>query len=320
MRIIIFFLLTAIGCIGLANAQDSRYPKGPVKVLVGYPAGQTTDFIARTIAEKLSDRWKQPVIIENIPGAGSGLAAAAVARSKNDGQTLLVTANAAMVIGPHIYEKVNYDTFKDFDFVNLSIWVPYVCAVSNSIPAQDVSSLRQYTKANPDKVSYGSPGTGTISHLTMERLKAEYEINVLHVPYKGSGAVLTDLVAGNIQFACEPALVMAPLIKAGRIKPMAVTSETRLPMFPNVPTIAETYPGFLSGAWIGFVVPKGVPNPIIQQINTDITSIIKESTVKEKFETAGLIVLGEGPSQFLKLAQSDNERYGKLVRQLNLKP
>ena len=117
MRIIIFFLLTAIGCIGLANAQDSRYPKGPVKVLVGYPAGQTTDFIARTIAEKLSDRWKQPVIIENIPGAGSGLAAAAVARSKNDGQTLLVTANAAMVIGPHIYEKVNYDTFKDFDFV-----------------------------------------------------------------------------------------------------------------------------------------------------------------------------------------------------------
>lgn len=320
MRIIIFSLLAVMGCMGLANAQDSKYPKGPVKVLVGYPAGQTTDFIARTIAEKLSDRWKQPVIIENIPGAGSGLAAAAAARSKNDGQTLLVTANAAMVIGPHIYEKVNYETFKDFDFVNLSIWIPYVCAVSSTLPVQDIASLRQYIKANPDKVSYGSPGTGTISHLTMERLKAEYEINVLHVPYKGSGAVLTDLVAGNVQFACEPALVMAPLIKAGRIKPIAVTSETRFPMFPNVPTIAETYPGFSSGAWIGFVVPKGVPNPIVQKINTDIISVLKDPVVKEKFETAGLTVLGEGPAQFTKLALSDNERYGKLVRQLNLKP
>jgi tripartite-type tricarboxylate transporter receptor subunit TctC len=154
----------------------------------------------------------------------------------------------------------------------------------------------------------------------MERLKAEYEINVLHVPYKGSGAVLTDLVAGNIQFACEPALVMAPLIKAGRIRAIAVTSEARLPMFPTVPTIAETYPGFSSGAWIGFVVPKGVPNPIIQKINTDITAVLKDSAVKEKFETAGLVVVGDGPVPFTKIALADNERYGKLVRQLNLKP
>ena len=319
LRIISAFLFL-LGCAGLVNAQDSKYPKGPVKVLVGYPAGQTTDFIARTISEKLSEKWAQPVVIENIPGAGSALAAASAARAKNDGQTLLVTANAAMVIGPHIYEKVNYDTFKDFDFVNLSIWVPYVCAVTNAIPAQDIASLRQYIKANPDKISYGSPGTGTISHLTMERLKAEYEINVLHVPYKGSGAVLTDLVAGNIQFACEPALVMAPLIKAGRIRPIAVTSEARLPMFPNVPTIAETYTGFSSGAWIGFVVPKGVPNPIIQKINTDISSVLKDPVVKEKFDTAGLVVVGDGPAAFTKIALADNERYGKLVRQLNLKP
>ena len=313
---VILFLLSA----GLTHAEELNYPRGPVKILVGYPPGQTTDFIARTIGDKLTAIWKQPVIIENIPGAGSGLAAAAAARAKNDGQTLLFTATAAMVIGPHIYEKINYDTFRDFDFVNLSVWVPYICGVTPTLPVTDLNSLRLYIKANPDKVSYGSPGTGTISHLTMERLKAEYDFNVLHVPYKGSSAALTDLVAGNVQFACEPVLVMAPLMKAGRIKAIAVTSETRLPMFPNIPTIAETYPGFSSGAWIGFVVPKGTSNLIIQKLNADINSVLKEPAVREKFETAGLIVLGEGPAPFTKMAQSDNERYGKLVHKLNLKP
>jgi tripartite-type tricarboxylate transporter receptor subunit TctC len=180
--------------------------------------------------------------------------------------------------------------------------------------------LKLYIKANPDKVSYGSPGVGTISHLTMERLKAEFDFNVLHVPYKGSAAVFTDLVAGNVQFACEPPGVIAPLIKAGRIKAISVTSANRLPTFPNVPTIAETYPSFTSGAWVGLVVPKGVPNAIIQKINTDINSIVKEKSVKDKLEAAGLIVLSEGPSEFTKTALADNERYGKLVRQLNLKP
>ena len=319
MRIVIA-ILSMLVVVASAHAQDTTYPKGPVKVLVGYPAGQTTDMIARTIGEKLADKWKQPVIIENIPGAGSGLAAAAAARAKNDGQTLLFTANAAMVIGPHIYEKVNYETFKDFDFVNLTVWVPYVCAVSANLPVQDMASLKLYIKANPDKVSYGSPGVGTISHLTMERLKAEYDFNVLHVPYKGSAAVLTDLVAGNVQFACEPPGVMAPLVKAGRIKAISVTSANRLPTFPNVPTIAETYPGFASGAWVGLVVPKGVPSAIIQKINTDVGTIVKEAAVKEKFEAAGLIVLSDGPNEFTKIAMADNERYGKLVRQLNLKP
>ena len=319
MRIVITILL-ALVFIPSAHAQDTNYPKGLVKVLVGFPAGQTTDMIARTIGEKLADKWKQPVVIENIPGAGSGLAAAAAARAKNDGQTLLYTANAAMVIGPHIYEKVNYETFKDFDFVNLTVWVPYVCAVTLNLPVQDMASLKLYIKANPDKVSYGSPGVGTISHLTMERLKAEFDFNVLHVPYKGSAAVLTDLVAGNVQFACEPPGVIAPLIKAGKIKAISVTSANRLPILPNVPTIAETYPGFASGAWVGLVVPNGVPNAIIQKINIDINSIVKETSVKDKLEAAGLIVLSDGPSEFTKIAMADNERYGKLVRQLNLKP
>lgn len=312
-------ILTIFIVTGSVNAQDA-YPKGPVKILVGFPAGQTTDMIARTIGERLADKWKQPVIIENIPGAGSGLAAGAAARAKNDGQTLLFTANAAMVIGPHIYEKVNYDTLRDFDFVNLTVWVPYVCAVSPNLPVQDMASLKAYIKANPDKISYGSPGTGTISHLTMERLKAEFDFDVLHVPYKGSAAVLTDLVAGNVQFACEPPGVMAPLVKAGRIKAISVTSAERLPTFPNVPTIAETYSGFLSGAWVGLVVPKGVPAVIIQKINVDVSLILKETTVKEKFESAGLIVLSDGSNVFTKVVQTDNERYGKLVRQLNLKP
>ncbi len=315
------FILTIISAffmMAVAHAQDPVYPDGIVKALVGYPAGQTTDMIARTIAERLADKWKSTVIVENIPGAGSTLAASAATRAKKDGQTILFTANAAMVIAPYIYDNLNYQPLKDFEFINLSIWVPYVCAVTPTLPVTDMTSLAQYIKNNPDKVSYGSPGVGTISHLTMEMLKADHHFNLLHVPYKGSAAVLTDLAAGNVQFACEPPSVIAPLVKAGRIKPIAVTSEKRLSQFPDVPTIGETYPGFTSGAWVGVVVPKGVPAYVIQKLDADISAVLTEPAVIKKFEEAGLVVFSQGPDKFTKLVKMDDDRFSKLIKGLKL--
>ena len=316
-RILTF--IPALAMMAAAHAQGTNYPDGIVKALVGYPAGQTTDMIARTISERLADKWKSTVIVENIPGAGSTLAASAAARAKKDGQTILFTANAAMVIGPHIYESLTYKPLEDFEFVNLSIWVPYVCAVTPSLPVTDMKSLEQYIKKNPDKVSYGSPGVGTISHLTMEMLKADHHFNLLHVPYKGSAAVLTDLAAGNVQFACEPPSVIAPLAKAGRIKPIAVTSEKRLAQFPDIPTIAETYPGFTSGAWVGVAVPKGVPGFVITKLDADISDVMKEPAVIKRFEDAGLVVVSDGPEKFTKLVIFDDNRFSKLIKNLNLK-
>jgi len=316
------FLFPVATCLLISTAvgaqQTEQYPNGVVKAIVGYPAGQTTDIIARTITERLAQKWGTPIVVENIAGAGSTIAAANASKAKKDGQTILFTANAAMVTGPHIYKKLTYKPFDDFEFVNLSIWVPYVCAVNPAMPVTDMASLRKYIKDNPGKVSYGSPGVATMSHLTMERLKAEHGFDVLHVPYKGSAAVLTDLASGNLQFACEPASVVGPFIDGGRIRPIAVTSEKRLPGFPNLPTIGETYPGYTSGAWVGVVVPKGVPKAVITKLNSDINAVLQEKQIKERFEKSGLVVVSAGPEKFTQLAKEDDKAYGQLIRGLNL--
>lgn len=309
--------LLTLATVSFAQKADS-YPSGTVKAIVGYPAGQTTDLIARTIMERLSQKWNSPILVENIAGAGSTLAAATAAKAKRDGLTLLFTANAAMVVGPHIYKKLTYKTFEDFDFVNLSIWVPYVCAVNPDLPVKDMAGLKKYITDNPGKVSYGSPGVATMSHLTMERLKAKHGFDVVHVPYKGSAAVLTDLASGSLQFACEPASVVGPFIQAGRIRPIAVTSEKRLTNFPDVPAIGETYAGFTSGAWVGVVVPKGVSKQIVDKLHADIAAVLSEKSVAEKFQTAGLVVVSDGPEKFTKLARNDDKVYGDLIRHLNI--
>lgn len=298
--------------------QQATYPNGTVKAIVGYPAGQTTDLIARTITEKLSQQWNTPIVVENIAGAGSTIAAGTASKAKPDGQTILFTANAAMVTGPHMYKKLSYKPFEDFEFVNLSIWVPYVCVVNPSLPVKDMASLKKYIDQNPGKVSYGSPGVATMSHLTMERLKAEHGFDVLHVPYKGSAAVLTDVASGNLQFGCEPASVVGPLIQSGRIRPIAVTSEKRLPNFPDVPTISETLPGFTSGAWVGVVVPKGVPPAVIKKLSADLDSVLRNKDVKERFEKIGLVVVSANPEKFLQIAKEDDKSYGQLIRNLNI--
>ena len=311
--------IALLAALSSAHAQKAEpYPTGTVKALVGYPAGQTTDFIARTISERLSQKWGVPVVIENIAGAGSTIAASTAARAKRDGHTLLFTANAAMVIGPHLYKKLTYKTFDDFEFVNNAIWVPYVCSVSPSLPVKDMAGLKKYVTENPGKVSYGSPGVSTIAHLTMERLKGEHGIDVLHVPYKGSAAVLTDLASGSIQFACEPASISSPFIQSGKIRPIAVASEKRLAAFPNVPTIGETFAGFTSGAWVGVVVPKGTSRQIIDRLNADISAVLSEKATLEKFEQASLVVVNDGPEKFTKLARDDDKAYGDLIRKLGI--
>ena len=318
MKLLATAIFASLIGVSASAQQTAPYPNGVVKAIVGYPAGQTTDLIARTITEKLSQRWNTPVVVENIAGAGSTIAAGTASKAKPDGQTILFTANAAIVTGPHIYKKLSYKPFDDFEFVNLSIWVPYVCVVNPDLPIKDMASLKKYIDQNPGKVSYGSPGVATMSHLTMERLKAEHGFDVLHVPYKGSAAVLTDVASGNLQFGCEPASVVGPLIQSGRIRPIAVTSEKRLANFPNVPTISETLPSFTSGAWVGVVVPKGVSKEVINKLSADLDAVLKDKDVRGRFEKIGLVVVSANPEKFTQLAKEDDKSYGQLIKNLKL--
>ena len=305
-----------------AHSADTvpGYPKDAVKLVVSYAAGNATDLFARTLADKLTAKWQKPVVVENRAGAGGSLGAAFVAKSPPDGLTLLVTAVAAMAVNPHVYSRLGYDPLQDFDYVILAVWTPLVCVAPISFPASTFAEFVKYTKERPGQTNFGSAGSGNIPHLTMETLKSRYGLNVVHVPYKATASVLTDLVSARIQMACEPASVTAPFIQSGKLKAIAVTSNKRLPVLPATPTLAEQLGGcYTAGAWLGIMAPRGLPPAIIQKINADIGEILAERDVRAKFDALGFEILSEGPAAFALRVKTDFEQYRIIVQELNLK-
>ncbi|WP_151635881.1 Bug family tripartite tricarboxylate transporter substrate binding protein [Noviherbaspirillum aerium] len=301
------------------QANPGEYPKGPVTLIVSYAAGNAADAIARTISQRLSEKWKQPVVVENRPGAAGNLGAAAVAKAAPDGQTLLFTAVAAIAINPHLYPKVGFNVLKDFEFVNLAIQGPMVCVVAPEVPVRNMTELINYTKRHPGKLNYGSSGSGTMPHLTMEQIRDKHGLNVTHVPYKGAGAIMADLLGGLIQVACEGVSVVMPHIKSGKLRALGVTSEKPLTAFPEIPTLASQLGGFTSGAWRGVMAPRGTPELVVSKISKDINEVLAEKEVRTRFDGLGIEVLGENPAKFEQRVRADYEEYGKIVRRLNLK-
>lgn len=317
-------LVAALGvffaCAGVpAAASQAGYPQEPVKLVVSYAAGNVTDLVARMIGEKLSTLWKQSVLIENRPGAGGSLGAAMVAKARPDGYTLLFSAVAALAVNPHIYKNVHYDPLKDFDYITLTVAMPLVCVVNSKSDIKDFPGLIRYSKEHPGSLNYGSAGSGTISHLTMETLKAKYQLNTTHVPYKASSAVMTDLLGGRIQVACEPATVTTPLVRAGTLRAIGITSSQVLPSMPEVPTVASQIGPFSSGAWLGMLAPKGTPPAIVKKINSDLQTILKDPGFQAKMSQLGIEVLAEGPADFKKRERQDYDQYGAIVKRLNMK-
>jgi tripartite-type tricarboxylate transporter receptor subunit TctC len=300
-------------------AADGAYPQEPVKLIVSYAAGNVTDLVGRMIAEQLSRDWHQPVIVENRPGAGGSLGAGLVAKARPDGQTLLFSAVAALAVNPHIYKHVNYDSLKDFSYISLAVAMPLVCVVRTDSPIKDFRSLIAYSQSHPGAVNYGSAGSGTISHLSLEMLKSKFGLNATHVPYKSSAAVMTDLLGGRIQIGCEPATVTMPLVRSGKLRAIGITSAKPMPSLPQIATVASQLGSFSSGAWLGLLAPRGTPAPIVEKINADMQKMLKDPTFQSKMGELGIEVLGEGPQGFAARLRSDYQQYGEITQRLGMK-
>lgn len=301
-----------------ANAQT--FPDRPVKVIVPYTAGGGTDTVARAISQRLSEKWGQPVVVENRPGAGTTIGTESVVKSAPDGYTLLFSDSASFVINPHIYEKLAFDPRKDLEAVALAVHLAPVLAVSNEAPGKTVAELLAAAKANPGKLTYASPGVGSYPHVAMEYLKHLAGVDIQHIPYKGSAAAVTDLIAGRLTMYMVTYSVFEGLEKEGKLRVIGSATEKRLPNRPDLPTIGETVKGYAINVWFGFAAPKGTPVAILDKIHNDISEILKqpdfiERVLKPQTFIAGNLTRGG----FAELINSDHEKWNLLVKISNVK-
>ncbi len=300
----------------LAWAQ--AYPARTVRLIVGFPAGGTTDIGARIIAQWLTERLGQPFVIENRPGIGTHIATEAVVRAPADGHTLLMVTGTNG-INVSLYRNLNYDFVRDIAPVASVISSPYVLEVHPAVPARTVPELIAYLKANPGKVNMASFGIGTGSHLCGEMFKLTTGVEMLHVPYRGSAPMLVDMISGQVQLCFDNLPASIEHIKAGRLRGLAVCTKTRVEALPEVPALAETLPGYEATAWIGVGAPKSTPTEIVNLLNREINAALSDPKIKARLaDLSGMVVVGS-PADFEKFMANEIEKWGKVIRAANIK-
>jgi tripartite-type tricarboxylate transporter receptor subunit TctC len=304
-------------CLVLAGIGPSRaaesYPTRSVRLIVGFPAGGPTDIVARIVAQALSERLGQQIIVENRPGAGSNIATQAVITSPPDGYTLLLVS-PPHAINATLYRKLPYNFLEDIVPVAGLADGPNVMEVHPSIPAKTVAEFIAYAKANPGKISFASAGNGTTIHLSGELFMAMTGIKMLHVPYRGSAPALTDMISGQVQVMFDNVLSSLPHLQSGALRPLAVTSRVRSEALPDVPTVAETVPGYETGTWWGVGAPKGTPAEIVELLNREINTILADPKIKTRFAELGSAPLVMTPGAFGKFVAAETEKWAKAVK------
>jgi tripartite-type tricarboxylate transporter receptor subunit TctC len=301
----------------IARAQN--YPSRPVRIIVGFSAGGTTDIGARLIAQWLSERLGQPFVIENRPGVGTHIATEAVVRAPADGYTLLMVTGAN-AINTTLYDKLNYNFVRDIAPIASVIRSPFVLEVYPAVPVKTVPELITYAKANPGKINMASFGTGSASHLSGEMFKTITGIEMVHVPYRGSAPMLIDLLSGQVQLAFDNLPASIEQIRAGKLRPLAVTTATRSEALPDVPTLGEILPGYEASAWIGVGAPKNTPVEIIDKLNKEINAALADPKIKARFTDLSGSVLSGSTADFATLIAAETEKWGKVIRAANIKP
>lgn len=309
-RFTALILFTLAASFGTANAQS--YPTRPVKWVVPYPPGGTTDVLARIVAVWLTEKLGQPVIVENRPGAGNNIGTEAVVNAAPDGYTMLLV-NPANGINASLYKKLNYNFIRDIAPVAGLVRTPNVMVVANNVPTRNVAEFIAFCKANPSKVNMASSGSGTSTHLSGELFKFMTGCNMLHIPYKGAGPVLNDLIAGQVQVFFDNLPSSAPHIKAGTIRALAMTSAGREPSFPEVPTVGDTVSGYEATAWFGVGMPKGAPREAIDRINAEVNRALADPKMRERLAALGGAPIGGTPEDFGKVIASETEKWAKVV-------
>jgi tripartite-type tricarboxylate transporter receptor subunit TctC len=310
-------LTSALALTTAASAQT--WPDKPVRVVVPAPAGSSLDIIVRTLGDKLKDRGKQAVGVEHMAGAGGMLGMDVVAKAAPDGHTLGIGFNGPIAFGPYMYKKMPYAPAKDLVPVVLTTSQPSVLAVQASNPANTVSEFVAWAKKQGNKLSYGSVGNGSSSHLSMELFKSMAGFDAVHVPYAGSPPAATSLAAGETQalFAVAPALM--PLIQGGRIKLIGVTSAQRVEGMKNLPTVAESgYPGYEALAWNGLFTAAGTPAAVVERINADVNAVLKDPAVREAFDKQGLIIGGGSAAEFKGFIDSEGKKWGAIIKKVGI--
>jgi len=313
-------LLLGAVCLSLTavvGARAADYPTRSPHIIVGYPPGGATDILARLFGDWLSKRLGHQFIIENRPGAGNNIATEAVAKAAPDGYTILLV-NPANTINASLYKHLNFVFLRDIDPVAGFIRVPNVMEVNPSVPAKTVAEFIAYVKANPDKVNVASSGNGTSIHLSGELFKMMTGLKMTHVPYKGSAPMLTDLLGGQVQVTFDNMPSSISHIKAGKLRALAVTTATRSPELPDVPTVAETVPGYEASAFFGFGVPHGTPKEIVDLLNKEVNLALKDPAMQAKLKDLGGISIGGSAADFGKLVADETAKWEKVVRAANL--
>ena len=302
------------------NASAVDYPVRPIKLVVPYAAGGPTDVLGRLVADYLGRDLKQAVIVENKPGAQGAIGAEAVARADPDGYTLFVAAGSIIVLNPMLYKKLSYDPVKDFRMLALVTDLPVVMEVHPSVPAKTVAEFVAYAKQNPGKLNFGSAGTGGTIHLAGEMFKQMAGIEMTHVPYKGAGPALTDLLSGNIQVMFDSMGTALPPVKAGLLRPLAVSSTQRSPDLPDVPTIAESgYPDYAVSVWYGIVAPSKLPDEIAQKISASLDRALNDDTFRASLEKIGFPVFRpRSAAAIAEFIDADRARWAGVIRAQNI--
>lgn len=318
-----FIGLTAAAALGFAaptvRAQVQDYPSRPVRFVVPFAAGGGTDIMARAIAQKLTDQWGKPVIVENKAGANGFIGCEFAAKQPADGYTILISIATTHAVAQHLYPKLPFDPFRDFVPIGQIALSPVVMLVNASVPAQNIKEFIQYAKAKSG-VSYGTFGHGSTAHMYGELLKLVAGVNLVHVPYRGSGPALQDLVAGQIPAAFLDIAVAKAQILAGKIRPLAVTGPKRWQALPNVPTFRESgYAGLEAVGWFGVFAPSGTPKPIIDKISSDIAKIVRLPEISSRLLDLGTEPVGNTPEEFATNWRADAERFGEIIKRANIK-
>ena len=306
--------IAALGAIGTASAQS--YPTKPVRIVVNFAPGGGTDIVARMMAAEFTKTLGQQVIVENRAGGNGNIGADAVAKAPPDGHTLLVATNAAIVINPHLYKKLSYDPLKDLAPVSQIATLPFVLVTHPSVPARSVRDLIALAKATPKGLTYGSSGTGGGAHLAGEMLKNMAQVNITHVPYKGSAPALTGILSGEVDFMFVSILTVTPLIKDKRMRALAVTSMKRNSALPDVPALSE-HPALKtaeSDLWYGMLAPANTDRRIIDVLYKETVRVLALPDFRQKFEPSGTVLVGNTPDAFAKLIRSDYERWGAVIK------
>jgi tripartite-type tricarboxylate transporter receptor subunit TctC len=296
-------------------ASAQTYPTRPIRLVVPFPAGGTTDILARAVAQKLTDAWGQSVVVDNRPGAGGNIGSELVAKAAPDGYTLLMGTVGTHAINPSLYSHMPYDHVKDFAPVILVAGVPNVLVVNPSLPVNSVQELIAYAKANPGKLNFASSGSGTSIHLSGELFKVLTGVQITHVPYKGSAPALTDLMGGQVQLMFDNLPSSLGFIKAGKLRALAVTSTARAAALPDVPTMQEAgVPGFEASSWFGVLAPAGTPRDIVTKLDAEIAKWLATSEAREKLAAQGAIAAGGSPEDFARHIAAETTKWAKVVK------